>query len=103
MLGELASNSNLIQNSRPIGLAVIRLLLFEKCYIHSFNSISLISFIYLTFPQHSDDKLSGSHDDEEMEHKIADEIDEVLGKTSEKDPDFDIVLTEYHSDGEEPG
>ena len=38
-----------------------------------------------------------------MEHKIADEIDGVLGKTSEKDPDADIVLTEYLSDGEEAG
>ena len=70
--------------------------------MHSLNSI-FVSFIYLTFPQHSDDKSGGSHYDQEMEHKIADEIDEVLGKTSEKDPDADIVLTEYLSDGEEAG
>ena len=56
--------------------------------------------IYL-FSQHSDDKSSGSHGDEDTEHRIADEIDEVLGKTCEKDPDADIVLTEYLSEGEE--
>lgn len=50
--------------------------------------------------QHSDDKSTDSHNGEEMEHKIADEVDEVLGKTSHKDPDADIVLTEYLSDGE---
>lgn len=38
-----------------------------------------------------------------MEHKIANEIDEVLGKTSLGDPDADIVLTEYLSDREEAG
>ena len=36
-----------------------------------------------------------------MEHKIADEIDEVLGRANQKDPDADIILTEYNSDGEE--
>ena len=36
-----------------------------------------------------------------MEHKIADEIDEVLGRANQKDPDADILLTEYNSDGEE--
>jgi len=51
--------------------------------------------------KHSDDKSSGSHGDEDTEHRIADEIDEVLGKTCEKDPDADIVLTEYLSEGEE--
>lgn len=35
-----------------------------------------------------------------MEHKIADEIDEVLGMANQKDPDADIILTEYNSDGE---
>lgn len=38
-----------------------------------------------------------------MEHKIANEIDEVLGKTSLEDPDADIVLTEYLSDREDAG
>lgn len=36
-----------------------------------------------------------------MEHEIADEIDEVLGRANQKDPDADIILTEYNSDGEE--
>ena len=36
-----------------------------------------------------------------MEHKITDEIDEVLGWANQKDPDADIILTEYNSDGEE--
>lgn len=56
---------------------------------------SLINFI-----QHSDDN---SSKDEEMEHKISKEINEVLGKTSLTDPDADIVLTEYLSDREEAG
>lgn len=38
-----------------------------------------------------------------MEQKIANEIDEVLGKTSPEDPDANIVLTEYLSDGEDHG
>ena len=36
-----------------------------------------------------------------MEQKIADEIDEVLGRANQKDPDADIILTEYNSDGED--
>lgn len=38
-----------------------------------------------------------------MENKIASEIDDLLGKTSPEDPDAEIVLTEYHSDGEDAG
>ncbi|KAJ7323127.1 DEAD H (Asp-Glu-Ala-Asp His) box helicase 11 [Desmophyllum pertusum] len=53
--------------------------------------------------KHSDEKSSTSHNDEEMEQKIANEIDEVLGKTSPEDPDANIVLTEYLSDGEDHG
>lgn len=56
--------------------------------------------LLLIFIQHSDDN---SSKDEEMEHKISKEINEVLGKTSLNDPDADIVLTEYLSDGEEAG
>ncbi|XP_078369659.1 ATP-dependent DNA helicase DDX11-like isoform X2 [Oculina patagonica] len=51
--------------------------------------------------KHSDESSSNSHNDEEIEHKIANEIDEVLGKTSPDDPDADIVLTEYLSDRED--
>ena len=54
--------------------------------------------------QHSDDKLSDFHMGEELrEDKISEEINEVLGKTVKKDPDADIVLTEYFSEGEDAG
>lgn len=42
-------------------------------------------------------------EEELSEDKISDEINEVLGKTVKKDPDADIVLTEYFSDGEDAG
>ncbi|XP_015764669.1 PREDICTED: putative ATP-dependent RNA helicase DDX11-like protein 8 [Acropora digitifera] len=54
--------------------------------------------------KHSDDKLSDFHMGEEIsEDKISEEINEVLGKTIKKDPDADIVLTEYFSEGEDAG
>ena len=60
--------------------------------------MKLIILLFI-FIQHSDN----SSKDEEMEHKISKEINEVLGKTSLNDPDADIVLTEYLSDGKEAG
>ncbi|RMX40284.1 hypothetical protein pdam_00008730, partial [Pocillopora damicornis] len=54
--------------------------------------------------KHSDGEVNNfGHDGSEIENKITSEIDEVLGKTIEEDPDTDIVLMEYQSDGEEPG
>ncbi|KAK2552603.1 ATP-dependent DNA helicase DDX11 [Acropora cervicornis] len=54
--------------------------------------------------KHSDDKLSDFHMGEELlEDKISEEINAVLGKTVKKDPDADIVLTEYFSEGEDAG
>ncbi|PFX19248.1 putative ATP-dependent RNA helicase DDX11-like protein 8 [Stylophora pistillata] len=49
--------------------------------------------------EHTNFGLSGS----DIENKIASEINEVLGKTTQEDPDADIVLTEYQSDGEQTG
>ena len=56
--------------------------------------------LLLILNQHSD---GNSSKDDEMEHNICKEINEVLGKTSLNDPDADIVLTEYLSDREEAG
>lgn len=41
--------------------------------------------------------------EELREDKISEEINEVLGKTVKKDPDADIVLNEYFSEGEDAG
>ena len=57
--------------------------------------------VHITFSQHSDETSTDTKNDQAMEHKIADEIDEVLGRANQKDPDADIILTEYNSDGEE--
>ena len=53
--------------------------------------------VHITFSQHSNETST----DTKNEHKIADEIDEVLGRANQKDPDADIILTVYNSDGEE--
>ncbi|CAH3126080.1 unnamed protein product [Pocillopora meandrina] len=54
--------------------------------------------------KHSDGEVNNfGHSGSEIENEIASEIDEVLGKTLQEDPDTDIVLTEYQSDGDEPG
>ena len=67
----------------------------------SLSVTTQITKLLALISQHSDGKLSCFNTDEETEHKIADEIDEVLGKTPERDTDADIVLTEYLSDGED--
>ena len=67
------------------------------------NHIYVVKSWYsdITFSQHSDETSTDTKNDQAMEHKIADEIDEVLGRANQKDPDADIILTEYNSDGEE--
>ena len=66
--------------------------------------IVAVNIIIIFFLQHSDDKLSDFHmGGELLEDKISEEINEVLGKTVKKDPDADIVLTEYFSEGEDAG
>ncbi|XP_068701537.1 ATP-dependent DNA helicase DDX11-like [Montipora foliosa] len=73
----------------------------QRAQINKLKSETRPAFTTKGKRKHSDGKLSCFNTDEETEHKIADEIDEVLGKTPERDTDADIVLTEYLSDGED--